>query len=68
MRKEMLNYVKKYSRKRDRNLKYDFMPELLEIIEIGLCDLRGTHVGGRSLVCPMWLWVGCGWGHCSLSM
>ena len=31
MRKEMLNYVKKYSRKRDRNLKYDFMPELHQI-------------------------------------
>lgn len=41
MRKEMLNYVKKYSRKRDRNLKYDFMPELLEIIE------KPAHIGGK---------------------
>lgn len=41
MRKEMLNYVKKYSRKRDRNLKYDFMPELLEIIE------KSAHIGGK---------------------
>lgn len=44
MRKEMLNYVKKYSRKRDRNLKYDFMPELLEIIE------KPAHIGGKVII------------------
>ena len=55
-------------RRDERSRRHHQMVVLLEIIEIGLCDLRGTHVGGRSLVCPMWLWVGCGWGHCSLSM
>lgn len=44
MRKEMLDYVHKYSRKRNNDLKYDFMPELLELIE------KPAHIGGKVII------------------
>lgn len=44
MKNDMLNYIKKYSKKRDENLKYDFMPELLEIIE------KPAHIGGKIII------------------
>lgn len=43
-RKELLEYVDKHSEKRNRNLKYDFMPSLLEIIE------RPSHAAGRVII------------------
>lgn len=44
MRKEMLDYVYKHSRKRNKDLKYDFMPELLELIE------KPAHIGGKVII------------------
>lgn len=44
MNKELLEYIKKHSDRRDKNLKYDFMPSLLEIIE------RPAHAAGRVII------------------
>lgn len=44
MRKEMLDYVYKHGRKRNNDLKYDFMPELLELIE------KPAHIGGKVII------------------
>jgi len=41
---EFLSYIKKYSDKREKNLKYDFMPELQEIIE------KPAHIGGKVII------------------
>lgn len=38
------NYILKHSRKRDKELKYDFMPSMLEIIE------RPAHKGGTVII------------------
>lgn len=38
------NYILKHSRKRDKELKYDFMPSMLEIIE------RPAHKGGTIII------------------
>jgi len=38
------NYILKHSRKRDKELKYDFMPSMLEIIE------RPAHKGGTFII------------------
>lgn len=38
------NYILKHSRKRDKELKYDFMPSMLEIIE------RPVHKGGTVII------------------
>lgn len=44
MQKSIIEYVKKYSKKHDNNLKYDFMPDLLEIIE------KPAHIGGKVII------------------
>ncbi len=44
MRKEIIDYVHKHNDKRTKNLKYDFMPEILEIIE------KPAHTGGRVII------------------
>lgn len=44
MRKEMVDYIYKHSDKRNSTLKYDFMPDILEIIE------KPTHIGGRIII------------------
>lgn len=44
MNKELLDYIEKNSKKRDRNLKYDFMPNLLEVIE------RPAHIAGSIII------------------
>lgn len=44
MLKSKLDYIKKHNKKKNENLKYDFMPDLLEIIE------RPAHTGGRVII------------------
>lgn len=44
MNNALTEYVLKHGRKRDRELKYDFMPSLLEIIE------RPAHKGGTVII------------------
>lgn len=44
MDNKLTEYVVKYSKKRDKELKYDFMPSLLEIIE------RPTHKAGTVII------------------
>lgn len=39
-----IEYIKKYSRSRDKELKYDFMPKILEIIE------RPAHMAGTVII------------------
>lgn len=60
MRREMLEYLHKHSEKRNKNLKYDFMPEILEIIE------KPAHSGGKVIIYGIALfivfamiWAGC---------
>jgi len=51
MHNEMLEYIYKHSKKNDKNLKYDFMPELLEIIE------RPAHIGGKVIIYGIALFI-----------
>ena len=44
MDNKMTEYILKHSRKKDRELKYDFMPPLLEIIE------RPAHKAGTVII------------------
>ena len=44
MNNKETNYILKHSRKRDKELKYDFMPSMLEIIE------RPAHKGGTVII------------------
>lgn len=44
MLKSQLDYIKKHNKRKKENLKYDFMPELLEIIE------RPAHIGGKVII------------------
>lgn len=44
MDNKLTEYVLKHSRKRDKELKYDFMPSLLEIIE------RPAHKAGTVII------------------
>lgn len=44
MNKQITEYVMKHNNRKQENLKYDFMPDLLEIIE------RPTHVGGKVII------------------
>lgn len=44
MKDKMVDYVLKHSKKRDQELKYDFMSPLLEIIE------RPAHTGGKVII------------------
>ncbi|MCR5110229.1 MAG: HlyD family efflux transporter periplasmic adaptor subunit [Ruminococcus sp.] len=41
---KLTEYVLKYSKKHDKELKYDFMPSMLEIIE------RPAHIGGTVII------------------
>lgn len=41
---EKAGYLEKYNKKRDRYLKYDFMPALLEVIE------RPSHIAGKIII------------------
>ena len=41
---KLSKYILKNGKNKDKNLKYDFMPSLLEIIE------RPTHVAGKIIV------------------
>ena len=41
---EKAGYLAKYNKKRDRYLKYDFMPALLEVIE------RPSHIAGKIII------------------
>ena len=52
MDNKMTEYILKHSRKKDKELKYDFMPSLLEIIErpahkAGINRLRPAALCGR---------------------
>lgn len=51
MRKEIIEYVHKHNNKRIKNLKYDFMPEILEIIE------KPAHTGGRVIIYAVALFI-----------
>ena len=51
MRKEIIDYVHKHNDKRTNNLKYDFMPEILEIIE------KPAHVGGKVIIYSVALFI-----------
>lgn len=44
MSKKLLEYIEKHSDKKNENLKYDFMPSLLEIIE------RPANIAGRVII------------------
>ena len=44
MKNEISQYVIKHSKRKDRQLKYDFMPQLLEIIE------KPAHIGGKVII------------------
>lgn len=44
MDNKLLKYIEKHSKKRDKELVYDFMPSLLEIIE------RPAHIGGKVII------------------
>lgn len=44
MDNKLTEYVLKYSKKHDKELKYDFMPSMLEIIE------RPAHIGGTVII------------------
>lgn len=44
MFKSELDYIKEHNKKKKENLKYDFMPDLLEIIE------RPAHIGGKVII------------------
>ena len=44
MDKRLKNYINKISKKRDKNLKYDFMPSFLEIVE------RPSHIAGTVII------------------
>lgn len=49
MIKDMLEYVDKKRDKNDKNLKYDFMPSLLEIIE------KPSHIAGHVIIWSVFL-------------
>ena len=40
----LTNYLRKYRQQKDRTLKYDFMPSLLEIVE------RPAHIAGKWII------------------
>ena len=44
MDNRLTEYILKYSKKRDRDLKYDFMPSILEIIE------KPSHIASRIII------------------
>lgn len=44
MKKEVVEYVLKHNNRHNNRLKYDFMPQLLEIIE------RPAHIGGKVII------------------
>ena len=44
MKKEVAEYVLKHNKRHNNRLKYDFMPQLLEIIE------RPAHIGGKVII------------------
>ena len=44
MKNEISQYVIKHSKRKERQLKYDFMPQLLEIIE------KPAHIGGKVII------------------
>lgn len=49
MNKELLEYIEKRSDRKNRNLKYDFMPSLLEIIE------KPSHIAGHVIIWSVFL-------------
>lgn len=51
MKKELIDYVDKHSKNREKNLKYDFMPNILEIIE------KPAHIGGKVIIYTIFLLI-----------
>ena len=43
-KKPLTDYLRKYRQQKDRTLKYDFMPSLLEIVE------RPAHIAGKWII------------------